>query len=197
MQKAKKNMSKINFKRAVTQKFKEYDQKLDALTSIYVSEAIDKPRLNNSVLEVMQNNQIRIFTKPSIFIDDLSDMDLKLKLLNRIHKNKSRPTNKKHYDTLYDFILLDQEAEPSFHKRAHDYQDPPTDREGEKRKKRRKVAGQSSKFSRKDKDPMVHAQEYTSTYQPQDQEDLYVQERPNAGWFTKKSRSANAMRRTT
>ncbi|GKC63993.1 hypothetical protein Tco_1096591 [Tanacetum coccineum] len=113
-----------------------------------------KPRLNNSVLEVMQNNQIRIFTKPSIFIDDLSDMDLKLKLLNRIHENKSHPTNKKHYDTLYDFILIDQEVEPSFHKRAHDHQDPPTDREGEKRKKRRKVVGQSSKFSRKDKAPM-------------------------------------------
>ncbi|GJX15551.1 hypothetical protein Tco_0216383 [Tanacetum coccineum] len=181
MQKAKKNISKINFKRAVTQKFKEYDQKLDELTSIYVSEAINKviyakvlikmkklihthvpkvlanyvkPCLNNFVLEVMQNNQISIFTKPSIFIDDLSDMDLKLKLLNKIHENKSRPKNKKHYDTLYDFILLDQEAEPSFHKRAHDHQDPPTDREGEKRKKRQKVAGESSKFSRKEKAPV-------------------------------------------
>ncbi|GJU51418.1 hypothetical protein Tco_1220973 [Tanacetum coccineum] len=42
MQKAKKNMRKINFKRAVTQKFKEYDQKLEALTPINVSEEIDK-----------------------------------------------------------------------------------------------------------------------------------------------------------
>ncbi|GJU61496.1 hypothetical protein Tco_1243331 [Tanacetum coccineum] len=92
MQKAKKNMRKINFKRAVTQRFKEYDQKLKALTSINVSEAIDKavrakvlteikkllptyvskvlanyvnPRFNNSMLEVMQNNQIRWFTKKS------------------------------------------------------------------------------------------------------------------------------------
>ncbi|GJY55017.1 hypothetical protein Tco_0446681 [Tanacetum coccineum] len=42
MQKAKKNMRKINFKKAVAQKFKEYDQKLEALTSINVSEVIEK-----------------------------------------------------------------------------------------------------------------------------------------------------------
>ncbi|GJZ01760.1 hypothetical protein Tco_0519721, partial [Tanacetum coccineum] len=33
MQKAKNNMRKINFKKAVAQNFKEYDQKLEALTS--------------------------------------------------------------------------------------------------------------------------------------------------------------------
>nr|GEY66684.1 hypothetical protein [Tanacetum cinerariifolium] len=38
---------------------------------------------------------------------------------------------------------------------------------------------------------MVHYQEDTPADQPQDQEDLYVQERPNAGRFTKKSRSAD------
>ncbi|GJU27290.1 hypothetical protein Tco_1165911 [Tanacetum coccineum] len=42
MQKAKKNMRKINFKKAVTQKFKEYDQKLEALTNFNVSEAFEK-----------------------------------------------------------------------------------------------------------------------------------------------------------
>ncbi|GJZ54325.1 hypothetical protein Tco_0609210 [Tanacetum coccineum] len=41
MKNAKKNMRKINFKKAVAQKFKEYDQKLETLTSINVSE-IDK-----------------------------------------------------------------------------------------------------------------------------------------------------------
>nr|GEW13369.1 putative reverse transcriptase domain-containing protein [Tanacetum cinerariifolium] len=83
MQKANKNMRKSNFKWVVAQKFKEYDHKLEALTSINVFEAIDKavhakvlteikkllpthvlkvsanyikPRLNNSVLEVMRNN---------------------------------------------------------------------------------------------------------------------------------------------
>nr|GEV20318.1 hypothetical protein [Tanacetum cinerariifolium] len=34
MQKAKKNMRKINFKKAVAQKFREYDQELEALTDI-------------------------------------------------------------------------------------------------------------------------------------------------------------------
>ncbi|GJW05738.1 hypothetical protein Tco_1568161, partial [Tanacetum coccineum] len=34
MQKAKKNMRKINFKKAVAQKFREYDQKLEALVRI-------------------------------------------------------------------------------------------------------------------------------------------------------------------
>ncbi|GJV06753.1 hypothetical protein Tco_1344409 [Tanacetum coccineum] len=42
MQKAKKNMRKINFKKAVAQKFKEYDQKLEALTNFNVSEVFEK-----------------------------------------------------------------------------------------------------------------------------------------------------------
>ncbi|GJX28602.1 hypothetical protein Tco_0236681 [Tanacetum coccineum] len=130
-----------------------------------------KPRLNESVLEVMQNNEISLFTKPSTSTDDLSDMDLKLKLMDIIHLNKTHPTNQKLYDTLYDSILLDQdaldaqEAEPSIHKRSYDHQDPST--------------------------------EDTPADQPQVQEDLYVQERPNAGWFTKKSGSAYAAKRRT
>ncbi|GJV48190.1 hypothetical protein Tco_1438402 [Tanacetum coccineum] len=39
---AKKNMRKINFKKEVAQKFREYDQKLEALTYINVSEAFEK-----------------------------------------------------------------------------------------------------------------------------------------------------------
>nr|GEU53024.1 hypothetical protein [Tanacetum cinerariifolium] len=39
MQKAKKNIRKINFKKAAAQKFREYDQKLEALTNFNVSEA--------------------------------------------------------------------------------------------------------------------------------------------------------------
>ncbi|GJT16715.1 hypothetical protein Tco_0875421 [Tanacetum coccineum] len=42
MKKAKKNMRKINFKKAVAQKFKEYDQKLEALTNVIATEVIDK-----------------------------------------------------------------------------------------------------------------------------------------------------------
>nr|GEY91109.1 hypothetical protein [Tanacetum cinerariifolium] len=42
MQKAKKNMRKFNFKKAVAKKFREYDQKLEALTNFNVSKAIEK-----------------------------------------------------------------------------------------------------------------------------------------------------------
>ncbi|GKF17528.1 hypothetical protein Tco_0062446, partial [Tanacetum coccineum] len=88
----------------------------------------------------------------------------------------THPTNQKLYDNLYDSILLDQEAldaqeaEPSFHKRTHDHQDLPTDHGGEKKKKRRKDV---------------------------DQADILIQQHSNPGWFTKKSGSANAVRRTT
>nr|GEU42622.1 hypothetical protein [Tanacetum cinerariifolium] len=166
-------MRKINFKKAVLQMFKEYDQKLEALTSINVYEVIDKAvqtkvltemkkllpthvpkalanygksRLNNSMLEVMENNQINLFTKPSTDTDDLSQMDLKLKLLKNTSKqvNATHPTHQKLYDTLYESITLDQEAlnaqdaKPSFHKRTHNDQDPPNHHEGENMKKRRK-----------------------------------------------------------
>nr|GFA78694.1 hypothetical protein [Tanacetum cinerariifolium] len=81
---------------------------------------------------------------------------------------------------------------------THDHQDPPTNREGEKKKKRRKKAGQSStQTSRKDKAPMIQAQEDTHADQPQDQTDILIQQHPNPGWFTKKLGSANAIRRTT
>ncbi|GJX24868.1 hypothetical protein Tco_0231164 [Tanacetum coccineum] len=79
--------------------------------------------------------------------------------------NKSNETNETHqnlYNTLYKFISLDHEAmnaldaKPSFHKRTHDDQDHPNDREGEKRKKRRKDAGEpSSRSSRKEKSPVM------------------------------------------
>ncbi|GJX69441.1 hypothetical protein Tco_0305168, partial [Tanacetum coccineum] len=42
MQNAKKNMRKINFKKAVAQKFREYDQKLEALTNFNVLKHLKK-----------------------------------------------------------------------------------------------------------------------------------------------------------
>ncbi|GKA87731.1 hypothetical protein Tco_0809495, partial [Tanacetum coccineum] len=99
--KAKKNMRKFNFKKAVAHKFKEYDQKLEALTNFNVSEAFEKavqakvlteiqkllpthipdaivnyvkPRVNTSVLEVMKTNQINLFTQSFTTTDDLSNM---------------------------------------------------------------------------------------------------------------------------
>ncbi|GJZ56260.1 hypothetical protein Tco_0611453 [Tanacetum coccineum] len=174
MQKVKKNMRKFNLEKAVAQKFKEYDQKLEALTNFNMSEAFEKavqekvlteikkllptyipnvianyvkPRLNTSVLEVMKTIQINLFTQSSTSIDDLLEMDLKLKLLNLIHLNKSNDTHNTHqqlYDTLYESFILDQDAldaqaaQSSFHKRSHDNQDTLNNREGENKKKRQK-----------------------------------------------------------
>ncbi|GKA05962.1 hypothetical protein Tco_0685082 [Tanacetum coccineum] len=135
-------------------------------------------RLNISVLYVMKNNQINLFTQSSTSTNDLLKMDLKLKLLNRIHFNNLNETHNTHqqlYDTLYESITLDQDAlnaqnaEPSFHKRS----------------------------SRQNKYPMVHAPENTYDDQPQDQIDLLIQQHSNPGWFTKKSGSVNAIRKTT
>ncbi|GJZ59902.1 hypothetical protein Tco_0615718 [Tanacetum coccineum] len=180
IQKAKKNMRKINFKKAEAQKFREYDHKLEALTNFNVSEAFEKavqakvlteikklipthipnaianyvrPRLNTSMLEVMKTNQINLFTQSSTSTNDLLDMDLKIKLLNRIHLNKSNKTHTTHqqlYDTLCESITLDQDAldaqaaQSSFHKRSHDNQDPSNNHEGENKKKRRKDVGKPS-----------------------------------------------------
>ncbi|GJV48521.1 hypothetical protein Tco_1438733 [Tanacetum coccineum] len=192
MAKTKQKKRKSIFKQEVEQNFKEYDQKLEALSSINVPKAMEeavqakvltekkkqlhthvpsaiakcvKPCLNNTVLEVMKYNQINLFTTPSsTTADDLSEMDLKLKLLNKMYKSKyfqSHDTHHKLYDLLYESIYVDQESldahdtEPSFKKRPHDHQDPPNDREGEKRKKRRKDACEpSSRSSKKDKAPM-------------------------------------------
>ncbi|GJV40201.1 hypothetical protein Tco_1418641 [Tanacetum coccineum] len=138
--------------------------KLEALSTINVLEAIDeyvqakvltkmkkqlpihlpkvvanfvKPHLNNIVLEVIKNNQINLFTTPSpTTTNDLSKLELKIKLYNRITFECTR-------------------HRANLKKRPHDDQDPPNDREGKKRKKRRKDARESSsKSSKKDKAPM-------------------------------------------
>ncbi|GJU58799.1 hypothetical protein Tco_1236565, partial [Tanacetum coccineum] len=165
-----------------------------------------RPLLNTSVLDVMKNNQISLFTKPSTTTDDLSEIDLKLRLLNIIHLNKSNETHTTHqqlYDTFYDSVTLDQDAlnaldaEPSFYKRTYDNQDPPNNREGENMKKRRKDVGEpSSKSSRRKKSPVIHAQDDTPAIQPVDQEDEYIQTRSNSKWYTK-SGSTNVVRKTT
>ncbi|GKF02284.1 hypothetical protein Tco_0029207 [Tanacetum coccineum] len=99
---------------------KYYDEKLEALTHFNVFEAFEKviqakvltkikkllpthipnviadyvkPRLNTFVLKVIKINQINLFTQPSTSIDDLSEMDLKLKLLHIIQDKKSNRTH--------------------------------------------------------------------------------------------------------
>ncbi|GKC53620.1 hypothetical protein Tco_1076365 [Tanacetum coccineum] len=152
MQKAKKNMRKINFKKAVAQNFREYDQKLKALTSFNVSKAFEK------VL------QARVLTETKKLLHTH---------ISKAVANYVRPCLT---TSVLDSITLDQDAlnaqdeEPSFYKRSHDNQDPPNNREGESRKKRRKDVGEPySRSLTRNKSPM----------------------------FPKKSGSANAKRRTT
>nr|GEU61578.1 hypothetical protein [Tanacetum cinerariifolium] len=130
MQNTKQNMRKINFKKAVPQKFRECDQKLEALTNFNVSKAFEK---------VVQQ------------------------------------------------ALDAQDAGPSFHKRCHNNQDSPNNHEDENKKKRRKDVGEpSSRSSRRNKSPMIHAQVDTPAMQPLDQEDEYVRKHPYPEWFPKK-----------
>ncbi|GKB43004.1 hypothetical protein Tco_0887946, partial [Tanacetum coccineum] len=151
------------------QNFKEYDQKLEALSSINVSEVIDEA-IQAKVLTEMKKQlpthvpkAIATFVKPR-----LNNSVRELKLLNRMTLNKSfenHDTHQKLYDILYESITLNQKAldaqdtKPSLRKRSHDDQDPPNDREGENRSKRRKDTRASSSISsKKDKAPSGSAE---------------------------------------
>ncbi|GJY82123.1 hypothetical protein Tco_0494874 [Tanacetum coccineum] len=84
MVKAKRNKLSSNFKKAAEEKFKEYDQKLEALSKINVPEAIEE-----SVQAKVIYKEISLFTTPSpTTIDDLLEMELKIKLYNMMHQKK-------------------------------------------------------------------------------------------------------------
>ncbi|GKB30878.1 hypothetical protein Tco_0870279 [Tanacetum coccineum] len=172
----KKNIRKINFKKEAAQKFREYDQKLEALTNFNVSKAFEKAI------------QARVLTE----INKLLPTHIPKAVVNYL------------YDTLYESVCLDhdtlnaQEDEPSFYKRSHDNQDPPNNHEGENRKKKRKDVGEpSSRPSRRNKYYMVHAQNDTLAMQPLDQEDEYIQTRLNPEWYTKSGSAGATKKRTT
>ncbi|GJT43385.1 hypothetical protein Tco_0952100 [Tanacetum coccineum] len=106
MQKAKKIMRKINFKKAVVQKFREYDQKLEALINFNVSKAFEKA--------------------------------VQAKVLTEIKKRV--PTHIPNAITNYVKPRLNTSM----------LEDPPNNREGEKKKKRQKDIGEpSSRSSRR------------------------------------------------
>nr|GFA43662.1 hypothetical protein [Tanacetum cinerariifolium] len=164
--------------KAVEQKFKEYDPNLEALTFINVPEAIEEDVQEKVLIEI--NKQLPTY----------------------VPIGSAKPETKAVEQDLYESICLDQESldaqdtRASFKKRPHDHQDPPNDREGEKRKKRRKDAGESSSRSlKKDKAPMDSIQEDIPAKQPQDQEEERIKKLPNVGWFTKKSGLAEVAKR--
>ncbi|GJZ14483.1 hypothetical protein Tco_0550160 [Tanacetum coccineum] len=151
--------------KATMKKFKEYDQKLEALSKINVPEAIKefvqakvmlemnkqlpkhvpnvvvdfiKPCLDKTVLNVIKTNQIKLFTTPS------TEMELNIKLYNRMYQ-----------------------IQPNFMKRPYDDQDPPNNCKGENNRRRRKDAGEySSKSSKKYKAPIDSTRDDIPADQP-------------------------------
>ncbi|GJX32594.1 putative reverse transcriptase domain-containing protein, partial [Tanacetum coccineum] len=138
--KGKKNMRKINFKKAVTHKFREYDQKMEALINFNVSKAFEKAvqakvltelkkLLPTHILKVVAN-----YVRPRI---NTYVLDSK--------SNMNHPTNQKLYDTLYESVCLDHDAldaqatQLSFHKSSYNNQDPPNNREGRTRRKEERM----------------------------------------------------------
>ncbi|GJY39792.1 hypothetical protein Tco_0987634 [Tanacetum coccineum] len=125
MQMEKKNMRKSNFKKAVTEKFREYDQKLEALTNFNVSKAFEKVVQAKVMIEMKKLLPTYIPT---------------------VVANYVRPRLK---TSVLEQTLDAQDAKPSFYKRSHNNQVTLNDCEGEKRKKQRKDVGQySSRSSR-------------------------------------------------
>ncbi|GJU91969.1 hypothetical protein Tco_1304392 [Tanacetum coccineum] len=143
---------------------KEYDQNLEALINFNVFEAFERAV------------QARVLTE----IKKLLPTHILKVVANYVKPRLNTFVLEQLYETLYKSITLDhdalnaQDAEPSFHKRYHDNQDPPNNREGENWKKLN-----------------------TPAIQPLDPEDKYVLNHPNPEWFPKKSGLANAKRRTT
>ncbi|GJW72850.1 hypothetical protein Tco_0132220, partial [Tanacetum coccineum] len=154
----------------------------------------------------MRTNQIKLFTQSSTSTNDLSEMDLKLKLLNQIHLNKSNDTHTTHqqlYDTLYESIILDQDAldaqaaQSSLYKRSHDNQDPSNNHEGENKKKHQKDVGKPSSISsRRNRSTVVIVQDDIPAMQPLDQADILIQKHSKPEWFPKESQ-ISAQKRST
>ncbi|GJR42841.1 hypothetical protein Tco_1310944 [Tanacetum coccineum] len=121
MQKAKKNMRKIKLKKAVVQKFREYDQKLEALINFNVSEAFEK------VFQARVLTEIKKLLPTHILKAHANNVKPRLNTFS----NETHTTHQQLFDTLYDSITLDHDAlnaldaEPSFYKQAHNNQDPP------------------------------------------------------------------------
>nr|GEW15034.1 hypothetical protein [Tanacetum cinerariifolium] len=98
-----------------------------------------KPCLEKTMIEVMKTNQINLFITPSTTsTDDLTEMELKIKLYNRMFQNRSFETHGTHqqlHNILFDFITLVQEnlntqdTKPTLKKIPHDDQDPPNNLE--------------------------------------------------------------------
>ncbi|GKD18661.1 hypothetical protein Tco_1207819 [Tanacetum coccineum] len=95
MQKAKKNMRKIKFKKAVAQNFREYDQKLEALTNFNVSEAFKKAVQAKSNDTHTTHQQLHDTLYDSITMDQqaLDAQDAEPSFHKRSHDNWDTPND--------------------------------------------------------------------------------------------------------
>nr|GEV45718.1 hypothetical protein [Tanacetum cinerariifolium] len=91
IQNAKKNMRKFNFKKALAQKFKEYDQKLEALTNFNVSEAFEKA--SNDTHTTQQQLYDTLYQSIILDQDVLDAQDVKPSFHKRSHDNQDPPNN--------------------------------------------------------------------------------------------------------
>ncbi|GJW65001.1 hypothetical protein Tco_0116885 [Tanacetum coccineum] len=186
MQNAKK-YEEVRLQEGSHKKFKEYDQKLEALTNFNVSEAFEKAVQAKVLTKIKKLLPTHISNAIANYVK--TRLNTSLKLLNRIHLNKSNDTHITHqqlYETIYESIILDQDAldtqavQSSFYKRSHDNQDPHNNRKGEKKKKRRKDVGEPSSISsRQNRSPVVIVQDDTPAMQPLDKEDTLIQTHSN------------------
>ncbi|GKD75716.1 hypothetical protein Tco_1333998 [Tanacetum coccineum] len=161
--------TKLHLKKAVEKKFKEYDQKLEALSTINVPEAIEE-FVQAKVLTEMKK-------QPPTHLPKAVANFVKPRLNNTVLEL---------HNILFDFMSLDQEhlnaqdIKPTLKRRPYDDQDPPIDHEGEKRSKIRKDARESSlKSSKKYKDPMDCVQNDIHADQPQDKGEELIHKHPN------------------
>ncbi|GJZ59794.1 hypothetical protein Tco_0615610 [Tanacetum coccineum] len=169
------------------QKFKEYDQKLEALTNFNFSEAFEKVVQAKVLTEIKKLLHTHILNAIANYVKPRLNTSV-------LESNDTHTTHQQLYDTLYESIILDQDeldaqaAQSSFHKRSHDNQDPPNNCEGENKKKHRKdVDEPSSRSSRQNISLVVIVEDDTPAMKPLDQADILIQKHSKLEWFLKKS----------
>ncbi|GJZ57308.1 hypothetical protein Tco_0612802, partial [Tanacetum coccineum] len=147
-------------------------------------------RLESIVLSILKTQQINLFTRPTTTTENLTTLEMKLKLVIMMEANPqsidSHECHTAFYNTLMDSIALDEiEAmndpiqEDALKKIPHDDQDPLENHEGEKKWKYQKLVGESS--SRKalvTTESTFHETQPSLADQPYD---LYEHDVPNVG----------------
>ncbi|GKB53691.1 hypothetical protein Tco_0904444 [Tanacetum coccineum] len=181
-----RNFSEIQYEHRVIQ------QRLSCRT---VSDLV-QPHIERTVLDVMKKNPIDLFKSSTTSSDTLSEYELKKKLYDMMFQSKSFNTHEHHY-TLYNALknsmLIDElvakgelDLTPTLKKISHDEQDPPGNREGETKKRRRKNIGGTSLQKDKALFDYSNYERFADADKPQQQEQEVPTEEfggQHANWF--------------